>query len=331
MPTSNGLSYWIHCLPRSECPIGAFTRSAKAMTSSWAPSTPAPAKIATVFALSIAAARRRTSSSAGTSVGALRRDERRERSGCIELGDIAGQHDHRHAGPGERVPKGRVHDPRRLRGRGDLLAVVRALDEEALGMRLLEVARTDLGARNVAGDREHRRTRAMRVVEAVDEVQVARTAAARAHGDPPGELRLGGGHECGGLLVAHVDPVDAALRLAAASPYRVDDGIQRVPDDAVDVIDPRIDELGDELVGDGACHDVPPSDGVRVEFSLLWSAFRRRPRRRGLVRVHEHPRGCRYDGQVVFCGSGRHRAVAQLGSALDWGSRGRRFKSCQPD
>ena len=29
--------------------------------------------------------------------------------------------------------------------------------------------------------------------------------------------------------------------------------------------------------------------------------------------------------------SGEIRAVAQLGSALDWGSRGRRFKSCQPD
>ena len=26
-----------------------------------------------------------------------------------------------------------------------------------------------------------------------------------------------------------------------------------------------------------------------------------------------------------------HRDVAQLGSALDWGSRGRRFKSCHPD
>ena len=25
------------------------------------------------------------------------------------------------------------------------------------------------------------------------------------------------------------------------------------------------------------------------------------------------------------------RVVAQFGSALDWGSRGRRFKSCQPD
>jgi hypothetical protein len=48
-------------------------------------------------------------------------------------------------------------------------------------------------------------------------------------------------------------------------------------------------------------------------------------------RVHDHTSGCRYDGQVVFREIGWHRAVAQLGSALDWGSRGRRFKSCQPD
>jgi hypothetical protein len=27
----------------------------------------------------------------------------------------------------------------------------------------------------------------------------------------------------------------------------------------------------------------------------------------------------------------KQRDVAQLGSALDWGSRGRRFKSCHPD
>jgi hypothetical protein len=30
-------------------------------------------------------------------------------------------------------------------------------------------------------------------------------------------------------------------------------------------------------------------------------------------------------------GSTGERAVAQFGSALDWGSSGRRFKSCQPD
>ena len=34
---------------------------------------------------------------------------------------------------------------------------------------------------------------------------------------------------------------------------------------------------------------------------------------------------------VPLAPRGASRAVAQLGSALDWGSRGRRFKSCQPD
>ncbi len=34
-------------------------------------------------------------------------------------------------------------------------------------------------------------------------------------------------------------------------------------------------------------------------------------------------------GLASLLGGGRD--VAQLGSALDWGSRGRRFKSCRPD
>ena len=44
---------------------------------------------------------------------------------------------------------------------------------------------------------------------------------------------------------------------------------------------------------------------------------------------------CRRNGSTLmyFFGSPSDpkRAVAQFGSALDWGSRGRRFKSCQPD
>ena len=51
-------------------------------------------------------------------------------------------------------------------------------------------------------------------------------------------------------------------------------------------------------------------------------------RRRRRLGLHASPavafRRCR-----VILGSAR--AVAQLGSALDWGSSGRRFKSCQPD
>lgn len=32
-----------------------------------------------------------------------------------------------------------------------------------------------------------------------------------------------------------------------------------------------------------------------------------------------------------FCSLGISRDVAQLGSVLAWGARGRRFKSCHPD
>ena len=42
MPTSYGLSYWIHSLPRSAWPTGDLTRSAKAITSSCAPAVPLP-------------------------------------------------------------------------------------------------------------------------------------------------------------------------------------------------------------------------------------------------------------------------------------------------
>ena len=46
------------------------------------------------------------------------------------------------------------------------------------------------------------------------------------------------------------------------------------------------------------------------------------------------PRSCARGKVCVRCAARRwqgSRDVAQLGSALDWGSRGRRFKSCRPD
>ena len=44
IPTSKGLSCSMCCLPRRACTIGAWSRSASATTSSWAPATPAPAR-----------------------------------------------------------------------------------------------------------------------------------------------------------------------------------------------------------------------------------------------------------------------------------------------
>src|SRR5262245_22332966 len=93
----------------------------------------------------------------------------------------------------------------------------------------LEVVDADLPARNMCGDRQHRHAAAMAVVEPVDEVQVARTAAARADGELAGEMRLGAGGEGRGLLVTHMNPVDAL-----DATQRVGEPVERIAYDAVD-------------------------------------------------------------------------------------------------
>jgi hypothetical protein len=60
-----------------------------------------------------------------------------------------------------------------------------ALSEQVDGIRFLEVIAADLSARHLRRDREHRHAVAMTVVQAVDQVHVAGTAAARAHGQMP--------------------------------------------------------------------------------------------------------------------------------------------------
>ena len=65
MPTSNGLSYWIHSLPRNACPTGDLIFSANSITSACAPAVPLPQKRVTFRASSIIA----TSSSISRSPG----------------------------------------------------------------------------------------------------------------------------------------------------------------------------------------------------------------------------------------------------------------------
>ena len=145
--------------------------------------------------------------------------QRRGACGCVggnvldglEVRDVAGQCDDRDAAQADRVADRRVYRARRLRRGGDEFVVDRALLENAVRVGFLEVRRADLHARDVRGNGQDGRTRAVRVVQAVDEVQVARAARARAHGKLARELGLGRCCERRRLLVAHVDPVDAAL------------------------------------------------------------------------------------------------------------------------
>ena len=146
--------------------------------------------------------------------------------------DVARQHDHGDAPLAHGMLHGRLQHARHLAWVGDEFAIVAALAEQLVGVRLLEVARADLGAGNVGGDRQHRGHAAVGVEQAVDQVQVAGAAAARADRQLAGELGLRPGREGRGLFVAHVHPVDL---VAAAD--GVGHRVEAVADDAIDLLD----------------------------------------------------------------------------------------------
>ena len=66
--------------------------------------------------------------------------------------DVAGHHHHRHAALADRLADRDLERARHLVGAGDQLAIMAALLEQRLRMRLLEIAAADLGRRDLRGD-----------------------------------------------------------------------------------------------------------------------------------------------------------------------------------
>jgi hypothetical protein len=91
-------------------------------------------------------------------------------------------------------------------------------------MRLLEVLGADLGARYMRGDRQHWHATALRVEQAVDQMEIARPAAACTHRQLSGQRRVGGRRERRGLLVTYVLPSDFT-----GTPDRVGETVEAVP------------------------------------------------------------------------------------------------------
>ena len=88
-------------------------------------------------------------------------------------------------------------------------------------MSFLEVAAADLLSRDVGSDGEHRHSTSVGVEQAVDEVEIARTAARRDNGEVTGDRSFCCSRECRGLLGANVLP-----RNVAAAAERVGESIQ---------------------------------------------------------------------------------------------------------
>ena len=264
MPTSKGLSYSTMLLAAQRMDDRRVrARRPAATTSSCAPAQPAPHISATFLPALSSAASASRSASLGRTTGGLGRDPGRRPGPSVVLQrDVAGDDDHRDAALGDGDADRLVEDARQMVDVGDQLDVVRALGEQVLGMRRLEVLAADLRARDVGGDGQHRHAAALAVEQAVDQVQVARAAAAGADGELAGQVRLGAGGEGAGLLVPHVDPVD---RLGAAQ--RIGEAVQRIAGDAVDASHAGGLQGLDDEVGAGASHGRDPP-GVKDAGTL---------------------------------------------------------------
>src|SRR5208283_1442167 len=94
---------------------------------------------------------------------------------------------------------------------GDQLAIMAALAEQVLRMGFLEIACANLGRGDLRGNGEHRHTRTVTIEQAVDQMQIARSAASGADGELTRQMRLGACRESGNFLVPDVDPLDLVL------------------------------------------------------------------------------------------------------------------------
>ena len=165
--------------------------------------------------------------------------------GELGEGHVARDHEHGHAPLLDGGPHRGAQHAGHLVRRGDVLHVDGALAEQVLRVGLLEVARADLLRRDVRGDREHRGAGALRVEQAVDQVEVARTARAHADRELIRELGLGGGGEGRGLLVPGVHPLDAAVGAQGLG-----QPVEGVPGHAVHAAHARGVEGLDDVLGD---------------------------------------------------------------------------------
>src|SRR6185437_7429057 len=123
-------------------------------------------------------------------------------------GDVAGDDDDGDTTTPDGGANGIFQNVGKLRGVGNQFAVMAAFPKQILRMRLLKVTAADFSRWNLRRDRQYRRAAAMRIEQAVDEMQIAGTARPRTYREFAGDLGFTGGCESRDLLMPDVNPVD---------------------------------------------------------------------------------------------------------------------------
>src|SRR5258706_1475493 len=165
-------------------------------------------------------------------------------------GDVARNHNDRDAAIAYRLPDRDFEDAGHLVGPRDQLTIVTALLEQTLRMGFLKIPRAEFGRRNLRRDGKHWHARPLTVEQAVDEVQIAGSAASGADRKLASQMCLGTGRESRDLLVPHMHPFDLAL-----ATDRIGQPVQAVADDAIDPFHAGCGESLRKLVCDYFAHD----------------------------------------------------------------------------
>jgi len=120
---------------------------------------------------------------------------------------------------------------RRLLGRQDHLAIYAAAPIDVLEIHFLNEIESKLASHHLARDEDHGRAIAVRLIQPIDEMQAARSAAAGHCGQAVHQKRLT--LRCQGtrLLMAHVNELDVTATQTGGK------RVQRIPHDAVAILD----------------------------------------------------------------------------------------------
>src|SRR5258706_256728 len=133
------------------------------------------------------------------------------------------------------------------------------IPEQAFRMRCLEIIDPDFAAGDVGGDCQNRHAVALAVEQAVDQMEVAWTAAPGTHGKAPGKMGFSPRCKCRGLFMTHVDPVD---RLSP--PQCISNAVERVSDHPVDALHARLLEGFDQIFRCSFAHQ--PSSPIAITY-----------------------------------------------------------------
>src|ERR1700722_4796822 len=138
-------------------------------------------------------------------------------------------------------------------------------------MGCLKIVDSDLTARDVSRDRQHRYAVALAIKKPVDQMQVARTAASGAYRKAPSEMSFSARREGSRLLMPHMDPVN---RFSPS--HHVRETVERVTDDAINPLDTGLLQGFDKKFSGCPAHvaNSPELNGVILQDAEIGDGVR---------------------------------------------------------